>query len=126
MTKQDSEVEVVDFNKEFGEEPVVIDAKVKPQQLSKVLEQIEPTGIGVKFEECIDKKITILSIKPFKGQYGAALYTRFADENGELYYTVIGAQVPARKLWAARDQLPVTCTVVKKPSATSEGYYDLE
>jgi hypothetical protein len=126
MSDDKEDTQIISFEDEFGGAPVVADATAKPRPLAKVLDEIEPDGYGCKFEDCVGKKITVLSIKPFRGTYGAALYVRAADENGELFHTVIGASVPARKLWQAKDALPVTCTVVEHPSQQFGKYYDLE
>lgn len=126
MSENDQDILVTDFDDAFVGPPTIVDVKAKPQPLAKVLAEMDPDGYGCKFEECVGKKVTVISIKPFSGQYGAALFVKAADEHGELFHTVIGAGVPARKLWQVKDSLPVVCTVVEKPSSQYGKYYDLE
>ena len=126
MTKDKEELEPINFDDEFVGPPIAADTGVKPQEIAKVLEKINTEGYGCKFEDLVDKTIVVRSIKPFQGQFGAALYMVGVDENGEFFHTVVGAGVPARKLWQAKDSLPVKCKVVRHESGRGANYFDLE
>jgi hypothetical protein len=126
MNDPKNEEEVISFDDEFGGTPITADPKAKPRKIGDVIQEIDPDGYGCKFEELVGKKIVVTGLKPFRGQYGAALYVKAVDQNGELFHTVVGAGVPARKLWQVKDALPVTCTVIQKDSTQYGKYYDLE
>jgi len=96
-----------------------------PVKLVDVLEQIAPQGQRVKKGEFVGEQITIVSLRPFIGQFGPAIFVIFYDSNGELFNTIISNRVLMPKLLLIIEHLPVTTTIIKKGSGSGE-YYDFE
>ena len=115
------------------EEPIGFATDIVPVNLTgtavpitQVLEDLLPSGRKTKKVELVGKLIVIHSIEYFKGSFGPALFVRLTDENGELLNTIVSNKVLAKKLWAVRENLPVSCTIVKVLREGSPAYYDFE
>ena len=92
--------------------------------IQQVLDEVAPVGERIKKIDLVGKPIVIVSLRPFIGQFGPALFVIFTDDNGEIFNTIVSNRVLMPKLLAVQDRLPVSCTIVKKENDQG-GYYDV-
>lgn len=103
-----------------------VNLKGTPVPITQVLEEIAPQGDRVKKVDLVGRQITLLSMHGFVGDYGPALFVIGADEDGELFNTIIGNRILMEKLMTVRGRLPVTCTIVRIDKGEDKFYYDFE
>jgi hypothetical protein len=97
----------------------------KAQDLTKVLDEINPQGEKVALKDLIGQEIVILQVNPFIGKYGPAGYVIAVDKNNVLLNFCVSKSVILPKLLMAIDHLPLRAIVVEKESGRGH-YYDLE
>jgi hypothetical protein len=103
-----------------------VDLNRVPRRAADVLNEIAPQGENVKASDIVGTEIIVHAMRPFKGDYGNALFVIFTDATGAMFNTVIGGQVIAPKLYALRDDLPVSMKIVDKEGGQFGHYYDIE
>ncbi len=103
-----------------------LDLTAPAVSLSEVLDEIMPQGEEVKAADFVNVEIVIRRVTFFVGQFGAAAFVVFTDENGVLFNFVIGQRVVLPKLAAVIDRLPVTATLRLVEGGQFGEYYDIE
>jgi hypothetical protein len=97
-----------------------------PRKATDILAEIAPQGENVKASQIIGTEIIIHAVRPFQGVHGNALFCIFTDATGAMFNTVIGGQIVAPKLWALRNDLPVSFKIIDKEGGSFGHYYDIE
>ncbi len=103
-----------------------LDLTAPAVSISEVLDEIMPQGEEVKAADFVNVEIVIRSVRFFVGQFGAAAFVVFTDENGVLYNFVIGQRVVLPKLAAVFERLPVSATLRLREGGQYGEYYDIE
>ncbi len=103
-----------------------LDLTAPAVSISEVLDEIMPQGEETNAADWINAEIVIRSIRFFVGQFGAAAFVVFSDENGVLYNFIIGQKIVLPKLAAVIDRLPVSATLRLHEGGQFGEYYDIE
>ncbi len=103
-----------------------VDLELTPVPIGDILDEIMPQGEETMAADFVDQTIVIHTVRFFVGQYGAAAFVVFTDENGVLYHFILGQKIVLPKLAAVIDRLPVSATLRKKEGGQFGEYYDIE
>ena len=103
-----------------------IDLELAPVPIKDILDELMPEGESVKAEEFVDQEIVIHTVRFFVGQFGAAAFVVFTDDNGVLFNFILGQKIVLPKLAAVRTRLPVKATLRKVEGGQFGEYYDIE
>ncbi len=103
-----------------------LDLTAPAVSISEVLDEIMPQGEETNAADWINAEIVIRSIRFFVGQFGAAAFVVFTDENGVLFNFVLGQRIVLPKLAAVYERLPVSATLRMKEGGQFGEYYDIE
>lgn len=103
-----------------------LDLTLTPKDAKAILDRVLPTGQETPIKELVGYDLVLRVVRPFRGKYGPALYCTFTDANGAVYSSVVGGQVIAPKVWALRNDLPVSLRLAWVEGGQYEGYIDIE
>ncbi len=103
-----------------------LDLTAPAVSISEVLDEIMPQGEETNAADWLNTEIVIHSIRFFVGQFGAAAFVVFTDENGVLFHFVLGQRIVLPKLAAVYERLPVSATLRLVEGGQFGEYYDIE